>query len=206
MDNFYKTYAISGVKQANKLTEELKSLDSIHSQGISPISVFGEMPTNLFHSHNLVKLFESKFKQKITVIRLPHRSFIKASIKSYETEHKIYVTQHNPCWTRFYICKELSQILIYEASNSTHTNQDIEILFSHLINGVHNDKKPQISADWVTYFIAIEFLLPSAIVAELLKLKTKGFNNNLIAKKMLVPEKIVDFRLSDEGCEIFDNL
>ncbi len=206
MNNYYQNYFSSGIIQAKSLVEQLKKLDQAHHESINPISIFGELPSNLLNQNNLVKLFESKFDTKITVIHIQYQSFVQAYIKSYEKEHKIIITQHNPCLNRFYICKELSQMLIYRPDNSTCTSQDVEVLFSCLINGMLDNENPQISADFVAYLIAIEFLLPSAIIPELLKLQGGGFNNNLIAKKMIVPEKIVDFRLSDKGCKMFDNL
>lgn len=45
------------VKQTKLLTEELKKRDDSHHSTLNPISVYGELPINLFHQHNLVELF-----------------------------------------------------------------------------------------------------------------------------------------------------
>lgn len=205
MDDYYKTYFASGIKQAKALTAKLKSLDASYHQDINPISVFGEMPVNLLCRHNLVDLLKLEFDKEITVVRVQRKSCINAFIKSYGAKQKITVTEHNPCWTRFYVCKELSQMLVYLEENLTITAQDLHTLLVHLINEAASNENPQISADFATYFIAMEFLLPSTIIPKLLKLQSEGFSNRSIAKKMLVPEKIVDFRLSEKGCEMFDN-
>lgn len=110
----------------------------------------------------------------------------------------------NACWSRFFLCKELSQVLIYDKNNATSSLDNIQNLFSHLLNNINDGKNAQISADNVTYFAAIEFLLPTDIIAQLLRAKQNGSSNLDIAKKMLVPEKIVDFRLSDKGCGLFN--
>ncbi|SMN00718.1 hypothetical protein SPONN_2038 [uncultured Candidatus Thioglobus sp.] len=155
--------------------------------------------------HNLVELF--KEIDNIEVVFIDDESFIKAFIMRYEGKQDIYITKNNTCWTRFYACKELAQILIYSEDNATYVLDDVDELLSSLMNGIDvNSNNHQIVADNITYFAAMEFLLPSAIIPNLLILKNKGFNNELIAKKMLVPESIVDFRLSIAGRDLFNSI
>ncbi|KAF3977831.1 MAG: hypothetical protein HFP77_04925 [Methylococcales symbiont of Iophon sp. n. MRB-2018] len=206
MNNYYKTTIDSAIKQARALTENLKSQDSTHHSTLNPISISGELPRSLTNHNNLVSLFQSEFKTKITVTHVQHSSFIKAIIMRYDDRSEIYVTSNNFCWKRFYICKELSQMLIYEEENATNTVEDVEELLPHLINNLSSESNAKISADLAAYFPAIEFLLPHSIVPDLLRLQKKGFSNNLIAKKMLVPESIVDFRLSIAGCDLFNSI
>ena len=123
---------------------------------------------------------------------------------AFADKREIYLTKNNTCWSRFFVCKELSQVLIYADDNATSSAENIRALFSNLINGVDSSDL-QYQADIVTYFVAIEFLIPSNIVKQLLSLKDKGFSNNDIAKKMLVPEQIIDFRLSSDGQSLFSD-
>lgn len=205
MTNYPQTYFKSLIIQTKELTKKLKNLDSNYHLDINPISVNKELPINLHHNHNLVDLFRNELNIKIQIEQISQESYIKAFIMQYEGESKIYTTLNNACWTRFYICKELSQMLIFSEANTTCTNQDIEELLSHILNKIADPSNPKISADLITILSAIEFLIPSDIVDGLLALQQKGFSNNQIAKKMLVPEKIVDFRLSIKGQEFFNN-
>lgn len=202
MNNF-DTYFNSLIPQVRGMTAKLKALDNIYHTTINPISVYGEIQINLQQNHNLVQLFKSKFNIEINIVCINKESFIKAFIISFGSKKNIYITKNNTCWTRFLVCKELSQILIYNKNNLTQTLLDIENLLSHLINNMHDKNNPQVSADYVAYFAAIEFLMPSNIIDDLLALKKQGFSNNQIAKKMLVPEKIVDYRLSNAGQNLF---
>lgn len=205
--DYFDMYFTSAVKQARGLTTELKALDSSYHSNINPISIFGELPVNSQQNHHLVELFITKFDEEIKVTCIDDDSYVKAFVqlktKNNTNTREIYLTKNNTCWSRFYLCKELSQSLIYTEENSTANLEDMQALFSHLLNKIVDKKNPQISADYVAYLVAMEFLLPTAIIPKLLKAKDNGNSNLQIAKKMLTPEKIVDFRLSTVGQELF---
>lgn len=204
--NIFETYFRSLITQAQGLTRKLKDKDGL--DGVDPISIYGEMPVHLQRQHNLIDLLRDEFTQQINLIFVDDKSFVQAFIMKYEDRQNIYISKNNACWARLYACKELSQMLLYSEENATHTIDDIDELLSSLMssNMDTSSNNHQITTDNITYFGAIEFLLPSDTIAALLAKKKKGASNNEIAKKMLVPEAIVDFRLSNNGIKLFEDI
>lgn len=199
-------YFESAIQQAISLVDKLQKKDAIYHQNINPISVYGEMPINLECNHNLVDLFKEEFEEEIIITFVDAKSFIKGDVRVFEQEgrivRKILLSSSNACWTRFYLCKELSQALIYEEKNTVVKSEDISNVLSGLINNT-SSQSPQDEAENAPMFAAIEFLMPSSAIKNLLSLKNSGISNKKIAQKMLVPEQIVDFRLSDRGQQFF---
>lgn len=206
MKTIFDTYFKSLITQTQSLVAKLKAKDKNYHSSVNPISIYGELPINLQQNYNLIKLFEKEVDNNIEVIFINDESFIKAFIMKHQDKQNIYITKSNTCWTRFYVCKELAQMLIYSENNATYKLDDIDELLSSLMNGIDVNSSHQITADNITYLAAIEFLLPSDSVQKLLKMRKKGFSNAKIAKKMLVPENIVDFRLSVTGCDLFASI
>lgn len=161
------------------------------------------MPTNLEHSHNLLDLFSNKFGVEI-VLQSSKSDFVGAYILRFADRIEILVRGGNTCWTRFFVCKELSQMLLHKPENTTSTTEDAQELISNLACEVWDKDNIQVVADKAAEFAAIEFLLPSVVADKLLKLRRR-FSNMQFAKKMLIPEKIIDWRLSEKGQEYFQD-
>lgn len=199
-------YLKSAIQQASGLVDKLQKKDGINPEDINPITVYKEIPINLEHNHNLVNLFEEEFEEEIIITFVDAKSFIKGDVMVFEQEgrivRKILLSKSNTCWTRFYLCKELSQALIYKEENTVVKSEDISNVLLGLINNT-NSRSPQDEAEEAPIYAAIEFLIPSSAIKSLLSLKNSGISNKKIAQKMLVPEKIVDYRLSTGGQQFF---
>jgi len=227
-NNYYKT----AVKEARKLRKQLEEKNQYYREelelfksgkvGTWRISTPVYDPISLVRAYNLITL-SSEIADAHVFLRLPSitTKIVNAYFKKYEKtgkkdRYEIVVARHNPCYTRFFACKELMHIYIYTPEAATTSVGDLNLVLSHLLNSLvsHEDINEQISSEHAGYFGATELLIPSEIVPMLYKAKvaleaTEEFAStaNLeIAKKLGVPENVVEFRLNETINEFFSEL
>ena len=170
-------------------------------------------PINLHNSINLVEVIKSSLSIDVDIRRVDEESKdVDAWCEIYERSNgeekfKITVSKHNECWTRYLVCKELSQRFLYSPDNSTKTVSDVKVLLGHLANAMPYEmgSNVQVDADFAAYYAAIEFLVPSDIVPRLHGMRERlvvsgEVNPNFrIAEYLKAPEVIVEYRLDNDN-------
>ncbi|ORU89598.1 MAG: hypothetical protein A6F71_01125 [Cycloclasticus sp. symbiont of Poecilosclerida sp. M] len=194
----------SAINQSKKLISLLRAECSEYYAGETSFV----MPTPIFDSvnsgkpANLISIMQKHCDIDITATIIDASSDkILAYCLRNNDSHKVYVIRQNPCWTRYYIAKELSHLLVFSNKNTTSTLEGLDDLLSGLIN---KGESLAVNAENIAYFAAIEMLIPSDIVPKLLNARgvledivddNSDGPNLRIAKKLLVPERIVEYRL-----------
>jgi Zn-dependent peptidase ImmA (M78 family) len=165
-------------------------------------------PINQIFPENLVTVLAKECLVDINIMNLDGHS---EDIGAYrfvteDDKYLIRVVKDNTCWTRYLICKELSHLFLYSDDSVSVTPRDLEDLFSGLLNeDIDNADLDSVEAEKLAYYVAFEMLIPSDIVPDLLAIRQKLFQtqsaehpNLRLAKKLLVPEKVVEFRLDKD--------
>lgn len=180
-------------------------------------------PKNLRKPFTLVDAFSEITKKKVYL----HRSHTKMSYEAHMTTWSdridiVYSRSHNFCEARFYISKELSHQLIYmdesmKGDYTTKNFQDVILLIDNLLNpSIEIDNQTKMDdrtrVDIVAYVGAIELLIPSTWVSKIIEVKNRVIEegkieydeaNLRIAELLRVPERIVEFRLGEQGQSLF---
>lgn len=227
-NNYFKT----AVKEARNLRKQLEEKNQYYREELElfksgkaktwRISTPVYDPINLHRACNLITL-SAEIADAHVFLRLPSitTEIVNAYFKKYKKtgkkdRYEIVVTRHNPCYTRFFVCKELIHIYIYTPEAATASVGNLNLVLSNLLNSLVSgeDINEQISSEHAGYFGATELLIPSEIVPMLYKAKagleaTEEFAltaNLEIAKKLGVPENVIEFRLNETINELFNDL
>lgn len=151
-------------------------------------------------------IIEKQTGQEISITCLPWPgSMFAARLDRYESISNIwYSNQLNSCWSRFYIAKELVHILCGDERNFTKNP-------IRLIDSIINSDILALEADmddcmmeFQVRNVAISLLLPQHLSKKLYELAATKTNRE-IAGAFKVPEKLIEFRLSEAGRELFNS-
>jgi len=230
MNNF-NYFRDEAIKQAKNIYDKLESHNKMlreAKENINAGSPTWEIRTPIYdpiNTENQVnaitlcrKLIEDSNLNIIpvdTVSKSVAAHFEQYTISDSQYTYDITLTKHNYCLTRFYLCKELLHIFLHTPESSTTEHLELVKLIAFLIDTYISidDKDCQTRVDHAAYFGAIELLIPSTLVPALIKARNDIDNDgeltdsgNLeIARKLGVPEYIVEFRLSEVGQEIYNS-
>ena len=100
----------------------------------------------------------------------------------------------NSCWTRFVAAKELAHLLLDTSAN--HFTTDVEGLLDRLMNNQWSTEK-DMESERLAVIGAIELLIPQCCHAQLASMEAAETKHLEIARHFMVPEKMIDKRLSD---------
>lgn len=174
---------------------------------------------NSYRKQNLVTLASNKSfdnNSSVTVTMTDEESdLIDAYCKRYGDHAEVVVTKNNYCFTRFYICKEMLHLFLYDNENLTESSSSLKDLITSLIEvnaTLDEEGSPQLSVEQAAYYGAVELLIPSEYVLPLINTRDQMIENNIhqgkenyeIAKILGVPEFIVEFRLNEKHFHWFD--
>jgi hypothetical protein len=210
----FQTLLKSALTQAGGIHRELEDDDAFPSSP-SFIPVFDAC--NLNSPSNMVKKFSEITSKPITLHRPRYNMKLDAVLEQYKNHIDItYHEKHNNCWARYYVCKELAHLLIYnceskkDASFCTATFEDVVTNLEGLLNPSYNSQgNHQNIAENVAYYVAVELLIPTIWVDKLKAVRDSiagrpefvGTENKQLAFALRVPEKVVEFRLDHPHCK-----
>lgn len=228
MEN-YKYYVDLAIKTASGLREQLEGGNKIYREGLQQCSS-GQVsnwevrtpvydPINNQNTHNLITLVAEICEKKVTIDYPTHEAeVVNAYIKNYKDKNgddcaRVVVSKFNFCKTRFLICKELLHLFLYDKDSATVSIGDLNKLISNLLD-ITDDREGiegQYSVEQAAYFGAAELLIPTKIVGLLRDARTEletmpeffGTANFEIAKKLGVPESLVEYRLTERVDSLF---
>lgn len=131
--------------------------------------------------------------------------FLSGYWKKYEDKSVVTIPQHNYCWTRYIVCKEIMHNYLHDTHSCTDSSGDLRGLILRLVNiGIQDDSSPSFVVDIAAYYGALEYLMPldtmpliQAAYEEVLRHtndESKAYNT--IAHLLRVPLSLVEFRLS----------
>jgi hypothetical protein len=211
LDLYYRQLAMSTAKNLNKLIRHANGVSEDPQLGSSLYEMPVYEPINNILKSSLHSHTNTIIPTKLTVVS-QSPVYVDAYFRKYvdlagnETA-SIVVTDLNPCWTRFFVSKELMHCYIHETGDATSTSSDLRDLIISKINETGTSSNTaQSIVDDVAYFGAVEYLIPSDTVPLLKAVydvlsknpatQEKAYLN--LATKIRVPESILEFRLNND--------
>lgn len=217
------------IKTAADLREHLEGCNKTYREGLELCQAGGRAiwdirtpvngPINSNDQYNLITLAAEKSEKKITIDYLSNETdTVNAYIKIYEDDNgdyaKVVISKYNYCRTRYLVCKELLHLFLYDTGSATTSTGDLNKIISNLlqitkdIDGIED----QYNVEQAAYFGAVELLVPTKIVPalraardELQKVSEFAEKANYeIAKKLGVPESLIEFRLVESVDTLFE--
>lgn len=217
--HYYNQLAISEAKKLIKAVREKNNFPLIFSSGkdLRVMPVYEEE----YEGTSLHSLFElAKDMTPVSIKRVAQTNeYLDAYYMNFSlgednglsetgTRREIVVAQHNYCWTRFYLCKELMHCFVYDtgeerASSLTNTSDALSQLIQGLLIPSQNNSC-QTLVDFAAYFGAWEYMMPDDTMPLLAKVyeelaKKPNIGPELayreIAKFIRVPELLVESKL-----------
>ncbi|SMN02194.1 hypothetical protein SPONL_645 [uncultured Candidatus Thioglobus sp.] len=162
-----------------------------------------DCPVGIF-DNGIQSIVEKQTDQKISIKCLAWSgSMFAARLDRYGSESHIwYSAQLNSCWSRFYIAKELVHVLCGDTEN--FTKKPLPLIDS-IISGISlTEDMEDCKLELQAFYGAIELLLPEHLCGKLYELSKNNKTNREIAEEFYVPEKIIEYRLSEAGRDVFD--
>lgn len=185
-----------------KLVEVLLSARSVSTEYHNIYN--HDCPIRIF-SNGIQSIVEKQTDQKIVIKCLSWSgAMFAARLDRYDSVSNIwYSEQLNSCWSRFYIAREMVHVLCGDTKNFTKNPLP---LIDFIINDIPlTDDMEDCMLESQSYHGAIELLLPEHLHNKLYELSKNNKTNREIAEKFCVPEKIIEYRLSEAGRHIFDS-
>ena len=127
----------------------------------------------------------------------------------------------NPCWARFTVTKELCHIIMATMESLFKANRNDEIaknpakeILETCINdnqfgsglGGYDTTTPPGQEETLAYALAIFLLIPPFEDEEIIKMRREGSDASDIALKYRVPERRVEYRISDAGMSVSEGI
>lgn len=169
-------------------------------------------PSGIHQDASVLKQIERIYQTDITV-QVPRSGLVEqlfGAILRYSNQDQshariILSKELNRCWSRFVLCKEASHIFLGNEGNSTGTARDARQLISILLNE-SPIANPDAEAEGDAYFAAVELLMPREHIEGCVREFCEyGAEPLVIARSLVVPERVVDFRLNiDEVSGLFE--
>lgn len=131
--------------------------------------------------------------------------FLSGYWKKYKDKSVVTIPQHNYCWTRYIVCKEIMHNYLHDTDSCTDSTVDLRSLILRLVNiGIQDESSPSFVVDIAAYYGALEYLMPQdtmplikAVYSQILShTKDESKACNTIAHLLRVPLSLVEFRLS----------
>ncbi len=171
-------------------------------------------PINNTHQKNLITLSGDISEANIQLL-LPSfdAQIVNAYFRMYREAGKkdkviVVVARYNFCWTRYLVCKELLHLFLYTPDVATVSLGDLNSVISRMLNITKSVEveSEKVLAEKAAYYGAVELLIPTELVPSLRLARdeleaTEEFAstaNYEIAKKLGVPESLVEFRLDEK--------
>lgn len=135
---------------------------------------------------------------------------VNAYILRYENPDRAriaYSQDINRCWSRFFVCKEFSHILLANNGNLTSSIKEAESIIKKLVSGAPaadgQDDKAHL-AEIAAYYAAMELLLPQQYQADVEDMKRNHFTYDDIARSYRIPLAILECRYDPDIEALFD--
>jgi len=181
--------------------------DELNVDRSVPFAIPVLSPLSSKNPKTLIRVFQDIIEKPVFVHRPKDVMPYAAHFVHTEDDVRVaYSRDHNLCWSRFYVVKELAHLLCStEPEHQTSNPNDLSSLLEELLSGkLIVDSDPQAQADKVAYALAVSLLIPDEWVDDLRHKRAQLIENdkiiegqeiNELAKYLLVPERILEIRL-----------